>query len=295
MSNYGGSQTYQDISGVCLQRSRRQLLVPPNQRLELQKSPYPNYTQFQLDMRRKAQILAYADPTVSSSSKKNYAGIVQRKSGYTQQQLQQFIDGTPPCNNTSVRTPTSSCDIPGPIFDIFLDPNVPLYRYLPDQLAGSVIPNTQTRKYLTYITNDIPIDTFIKNNIFVIYIDNYIPNPISSFTFSLPFIIYASNPIITNLFVYSYYNSTLLSTNDSNGYYTNGSTPYLSYPPIVSSVLTHIDPTHTLCQLNVSSFHIPTNPGDIIDISVVITFTNPGITVIGNPIGGSGLVISLDS
>ena len=57
MSTQGPQESY-PITSICEQINRRALLnVPPPRYTPV--CPYPQYTQFQLDMRRKAEILKY--------------------------------------------------------------------------------------------------------------------------------------------------------------------------------------------------------------------------------------------
>ncbi len=81
-------------------------------------SPYTNttYTQQQLDMRRKAEILQY---------RKNASST--RASSYTSVMRGQKIIA---CNEDRTKlTPTSSSDVPGAVMFLQYDPTVPLYNY----------------------------------------------------------------------------------------------------------------------------------------------------------------------
>jgi hypothetical protein len=304
MSDFGASQTYQDISGICLQRGRRQLLVPPNVRAELQTTPYPAYTQYQLDMRRKAEIFRYADPSTGLTANKKYANIVNGayNRSYSQEVLQQIVEGRTVCptSQSMVPTPTSSCDVPGPPGILFLDPAIPLYNFVPVQEAGSFSAEENKREYITFAANDIQMSQSSLQIVWTLYVDNSIPTPLSTISFQLPFLItntrFVPTPIsITRAFVYSFYNSTVLSTNDEGQLYTNGMNPYLPDIPTVSFVLTPIDGYSSTCLLIVSNFKMPTTPGDIIDIAVVLTtnLETAYTSILANPTGGSGLVFQL--
>jgi hypothetical protein len=79
------------------------------------------YTQEQLNMRRKAEILNYnqqSSQTNNPTKSQKWSAINNRKSRVKV------------CaNNPYKPTSTSSCDVPGPPMLLFLDPNVPLYNY----------------------------------------------------------------------------------------------------------------------------------------------------------------------
>jgi len=303
MSSFGGSQTYQDISGICLQRRRRQMLIPHGSRAELQKSPYPAYSQFQLDMRRKAEIFRYADPSTGLTAKKQYAGIVLNggNRSYTQEVLQQIVSGKTVCPSSQalIPTPTSSCNVPGPPGILFLDPTVPLYNFTPVEQSGSFLAQENKRQYLTFATNDIAIKESELKIVWTLYIDNSIPSPRSTISFELPFLLtkLGSGPSIEpiNVYVYSFYNSMVLSTNDTRGTYIGGQRPFLPDVPNYYCTLTTINATTSQCLLSVSNFVMPTNPGDIIDIAVVFltNLEKDNVAILGNPTGGSGLVFHL--
>ncbi len=98
-------------------------------RLELQSSPYSTYTQKQLDMRRKAEILQYS--AVSSNTKTNnltkkekFALIAKG----TTQTISDSMSTTNVCDNPLLLVPTSSSDVPGPVEYLYNDTSVPLYN-----------------------------------------------------------------------------------------------------------------------------------------------------------------------
>jgi hypothetical protein len=255
-------------------------------------------------MRRKAEILRYADPSTGLTAKKKYANIVNNggNRAYTQEVLKQIADGQSSCPpaNDMIPTPTSSCDVPGPPGILFYDPAVPLYNFVPVQQAGSFLAQENKREYITFADNNISMSQASLQIVWTLYVDNSIPTPLSTISFQLPFLItntrlVPTQILITRAFVYSSYNSTVLSTNDEGQFYTNGKNPYLPDIPTVSFILTPIDDYSSTCLLIVSNFKMPTNPGDIIDIAVVLTtnLETSYTSILANPTGGSGLVFQL--
>ena len=90
-------------------------------------SPYPQNTILQLDMRRKVEILKYKKQTSNSnvSTKAQKWKQVVRLS-----QKNPMSSKNIPCPSDALMpTPSSSCDIPGPIITLQYDPKVPLYKY----------------------------------------------------------------------------------------------------------------------------------------------------------------------
>jgi hypothetical protein len=107
--------------------------VPPTRYTPI--SPYelnPAITQYELDMRRKVEILKYKKNTVGALSKKQQfvqaiKGAAQRRN-YSQTQIAEMQMGG---NNEISCPPTisTSAGVPGPAFYLSLDANVPLYNY----------------------------------------------------------------------------------------------------------------------------------------------------------------------
>lgn len=114
----------QDQTVVCnliTQRNRfLSLLTPPARYTPV--SPYPIYTKAQLDMRRKVEILQY---------KKNTTQLYQTTKSQKWSQLANANSNryTICSKNPYVASPSSACDVPGPLVYLSYDPTVPLYNY----------------------------------------------------------------------------------------------------------------------------------------------------------------------
>lgn len=141
------------ISEICQQRLQAQLTNKPPPRNELQPSPYElGFTRFQLDMRRKVEILEYS--AVKQNSKTNnptraqkWSHFVRNGTGVSQRVIEQIANNQQAASELCpedrfIPKPTSASDIPGPIIDLVYDPNVPLYNYqenpLPEPDRGNV-------------------------------------------------------------------------------------------------------------------------------------------------------------
>lgn len=115
------SQTNSKIY-YCQQRNLRMYFTTPTNRIEIQ-SPYPNYSQYELDMRRKAEILKYNNSTTTSqinnkmTRKQQYSSVTRNIKNVASNE----------CPNIS--TPSSSSDIPGPLTYLTLNNNIPLYNF----------------------------------------------------------------------------------------------------------------------------------------------------------------------
>lgn len=145
-----------NIETICKLRKRQQLFTMPSFRATVV-SPYPTYTEEQLNMRRKVEILQYANNRLSTrtnnlTKKERYAQVISGKyqpKAYTTTYTETVryiydklldisnivIERTPVYSNPecplddSIPTPTSSSDVPGPIINLYKDNNVPLYNY----------------------------------------------------------------------------------------------------------------------------------------------------------------------
>lgn len=130
--------------------------VPPT-RLNIV-SPYGSYTQHDLDMRRKAEILKYntstTQGTITRSQKwRRIVNTSVNPSSTTSTILNCPLDDL-------IETPTSSCDVPGPVILLYNDPNIPLYNYKLNTDAYSLL-ETPTN------TDLFEIDGIIKNEIYI--------------------------------------------------------------------------------------------------------------------------------
>ena len=167
---------------ICSLRKRQQLFAMPSFRAT-PISPYPEYTQQQLDMRRKAEILQYAGNRMNTKTNSltqtgRYAQIISGKyqsrpytTTYTETasyvydsilDLNQvaitrtpvYSEPDPSCPlDDMIPRPTSSSDVPGPIINLYNDATIPLYNY------------TGSANKIYAITDVIETDTFKTKNI----------------------------------------------------------------------------------------------------------------------------------
>ena len=205
------------------QRRRFQLFnIPPNRYDNLANNPYkyvigPDgkpttqlvYTQFDLDMRRKAEILKYSSNRMSTQTNnitkaQLYAQAVNgsyQKRTYSKG----FLDANaqngviPAC--PIVKTPSSSSGVPGniPLYD---DPSVPLYNFVNDTTTPYGIINQETIPYTTpwryENTNNIIQSDSTPKTIFTLYMMN-ITSPTYTFSFSTPITVQFSGSLLPSI------------------------------------------------------------------------------------------------
>lgn len=135
-------QTSQNIIlSMCNLKIKQQSVIPTF-RLELQKSPYPTYSKFELDMRRKAEILKYKSNQQNSKGNNLTKTQILSRNMINSPTISQATIDMININNckslSSILTPSSSCDVPGKIILLTNNNNIPLYNYSTMQNAFAV-------------------------------------------------------------------------------------------------------------------------------------------------------------
>jgi hypothetical protein len=238
--------TEETLCTLLLQRQEYLEYHVPPIREELQPSPYAQFTEYQVNMRRKAEILSYKNkPDTNGSFTKsqkwsNLAKNVRQLSTKTQQN----------CPDSSLLfSLSSSCDVPGPIITLYRDATVPLYNYgfnppnfnlqnavplpewnafpkydsefknnTPNIVANLVIQNPKNRNYIYQIQT--PISVNIDGNI------NPSGTKVDSIQLSISnptFAVYFTNALVPNIMPIVFLNVQPISVslqNSSNGQFS---------------------------------------------------------------------------
>lgn len=134
--------------------------IPPTRFTPI--SPYgTGITQYQLDMRRKTEILQYnKNDTGTITKKQSFAQVV---NGSSQRRTYSKSYIAKLSGNTEICPPTIStaANIPGPAFYLFLDPTVPLYNYVTTQTYATE-NSEDTETMWIYETNYNIVSNFPK-------------------------------------------------------------------------------------------------------------------------------------
>lgn len=157
-------------------------------------NPYElGYTQDQLDMRRKAEILQYNKTSNGKATQKQkwatlVRGATQRKqySSYYLRALQEgALNPDEICpNDIKIPTLTTKSDVPGPPMLLYYDPTVPLYNYNSMQIAYGT-QNLDARNQPMWLTNyETDVVDNNSQNIFTLNIRPTIDNPFYNFRFT---------------------------------------------------------------------------------------------------------------
>ena len=315
MSNIQNSG-WMNTADFCLQRQRRFLLNKPPPRLDsMAANPYlQGFSQAQLDMRRKAEVLKYS--AVSTNSKTNnltkaekYAQMARFAKGGGSYDRIKKIQET--CQQDElIKTPNYSCDVPGPYTLLYLDETVELYNYGKGNTTGAIENPTNKKDPYTSESYDnvasadnVALNT--ANTISNVY-DKSIPvaslyikssESNQEYNYQIPVLFEFTNengltdttPVtvtVERLLFYMYYNKTLVSTNDQTIPFTPVSN--ISIPQVVFDTFNttsfEIRPPSTtfsghvyLGTVDIQHLQICNQPNTIYDIRIMIVYTtNPG-------------------
>jgi len=169
--------------------------VPKTRYDNLQNNPYDgtvdaNARKYELDMRRKAEILKYNRNNGQPTKKQSWTQIANGRTPYkryiSQTQIQQGIsDACLTSLSAQINAPTLSnnAGIPGPSFMVKLDDNVPLYNYTNTIQNVYGVENKSSGEEYTVVTN---YDQYSTSNIFSLFIQPDITTVYKTFNLSIP-------------------------------------------------------------------------------------------------------------
>lgn len=161
-------------------------------------SPYTNtnLTPYDLDMRRKAEILKHTGPQKSTQASKLtkaqlFAQVV-RGFSPTQKLLNKRTGIYNPtssefCDSSLNRVLTSSSDVPGPIVALYLDNAVPLYQYAQPNETYSENLKDVVFGFRFYPNPKLYAFSLLQQSIGALEIFNGIPNSVTNFTLTIPY------------------------------------------------------------------------------------------------------------
>jgi hypothetical protein len=228
--------------------------------------------------------------------------VVGKTGFYTINYVQNDILNTCPLDNL-IPTPTSSCDVPGPITYLIDDETVPLYNYATKTNSYANDTNVSQPSLWRYNpTNDI-ILTNINDTILTLLITDKIDKPFYTFSLQIPFSIYITGTNISATAIadpihYPFYfpdlaigiNSIIFGVKYGDSDINFASDPIISISSNQTYELTKINGIYPVnnfnpLQFDISFSHIPTTSydsyvaqvfGGIINISNIQLYTEPG-------------------
>ena len=219
------------MNTICQQRHRQMLFTIPPARYT-PTSPYvqfPQFTQKQFDMRRKAEILSYnatkTNTKTNNLTKKqkwvqlvsgtqqatSYTTVIQRNTApytYTDacgnltynkfDQLFDIVKSPYDCSlsNDLIPTPTSASGIPGPIEYLIRDLNVPLYNYATNIDNYSILQSDNKDLWNIYTSDDLSFSPEISTLYGTLVIRQPIDQYAYAFTIQTPISLFVSGTSI---------------------------------------------------------------------------------------------------
>lgn len=300
-----------------------------NPYLQVNPSTGSRFTKFDLDMRRKAEILTYAgnssDRFTNKLTKKELwsqlvKGTYQRRT-YSQDFISQntLPNGTVQLcpSGAIIYTPTTASDVPGPVINLYNDPNVPIYNLVNDVNSQAfAVLNTQiaVRPTFEFTTpNDIVSQRYVSNVLrFTTFTSLFLYKPTkpnSTFSVRTPISLQISNAMTvfpdesnqTDYPVYTDASAIFLSINNIylNVLYSTSAVTFSTEPTLTvvtvpdintqesyttsypMNISMDINVTTTSPQfsvyaylgiLNINNIILPTLPGFIYDIQLVMNY-----------------------
>ena len=282
------NNTLFNTSDICQQKRRWQLFPTGLQRVELQPSPYGSFSKFQVDMRRKAEVLkhmpAKQNNQTNNLTKNQQFALISK--GFTQKISVET--GTNICpNNNYIPTPNSASDVPGPLVYLFEDPTVPLYNFSDPRYDRSYAL-TQTDNTTPWTITDVSNVVFTHNTYSIltsIYVRINTPTTFTTFTLTTPVVISITgitknitSPInfsfyISSFVVSVFYNSTVVNSTDTDitpAYGMNNptvTTQIVNRPvTITCNGNNSITAVQYIGNITLNSLSLYTSPGYVFDI-----------------------------
>jgi hypothetical protein len=175
-----------------LRRSRIQTNIPIRFNTT---NPYTTgfqYTQKQLDMRRKAEILQYNANNQNTkqngtTKKQAFSQIVNNRN----RNIPNSIINGRVCDLNTTPVPTSSSDVPGPIEYLYLDPSVILYNYDTKRNYNSYI-ETNTKEWDIFAYDDVETSNTVDKPVVSIYVRDGVKQNYTNFSLISPMCISVS-------------------------------------------------------------------------------------------------------
>jgi hypothetical protein len=292
------------------QKQRFQLLnIPPSRYDNLVNTPYTKrnpitgslFTKNDLDMRRKVEILKYSANNSSSQTNRFTKAEIYRQavSGKYQQRTYSNTYITENTENNQlnhcpiIQTPSSACNIPGPIIYLYEDDNVPLYNYINNNdanygiLTQGLNPYGKTWDYTRTTNKNVVSNATIFTTIaslFVLYQDV----PIKTFSITTPISIKISGKTtstaalsiqnITSIINISGISSNILYSNKI----VNSSIPITYTYTIPNTIIVTVNKENSanftgycyLGLLTITNITLPIQKGYIYDIQCNIEYSN---------------------
>lgn len=210
-----------------------------------------------------------------------------------------IIPGTlpePECN-ANFSMPSSSSGVPGPIVNLYLDENVPLYNYASNVRNYAIVNREITTQWNTITTSDISFNDNIITTLFKLIINNPIAKETYNYSIQTPISLFFNGTLIPganstainlinnvvklqNISITILYNNQEIVFDESRGLLPIFS-PVTNYETIGFDISMNADSEYEgikgqiyLGMLNISNINLQTQPGYIYDIKLTFTMAS---------------------
>ena len=182
----------EQLSAAQEQRRLTQLYNIPLPRVTPE-NPYTSnkYTKLQLDMRRKAEVLKYSANKSSAQTnnltkKEKFSLLVKGGIPSPSQKMMNNQDANCAADKL-IPTPTSSCDVPGPVQYLYDDKTVPLYKFsvFNTRTYPNYVPTNMDPWQFVVLSNTV-IYTNQRQNVYYLIINKLINRPQYTYSIKTP-------------------------------------------------------------------------------------------------------------
>ncbi len=216
---------------LCQQRRLAQLYNIPITRLEL-KTPYGGpHSKFDLDMRRKAEVLKYANNASNTKTnnltKRERLALLSRGNSRLNPATIKSEEAANCPNSASILTSTTASDVPGPPMLLYDDESIPLYNYSTNTDSYGNLPPTVLSNYYIVPVVNAPFTNDVSGQVFPLIFRNTADYQNINMTINIPIglsisgiLLTSGSPItfsVTSAKLAQYYNSTLVRANTYSG------------------------------------------------------------------------------
>ena len=253
-------------------RNSRLFNIPPFRYTPV--SPYNGtVTQFDLDMRRKAEILKYNKNANGKLTKKQswtqtVAGSLQRRT-YSQTTVQTIVAGGI-CEDVSRRPiPTTSSGVPGPVMNLYYDPSINLYNYSTNPNVYATENYEETDMWLTKSDSDI---LSMNPTVFTLNIRKPIDKTFYNYSFEIPVAFYVSGTAATDASgnFRAVVSAPTLSVVYGGQPFTLSETPIINTTNLITDISGSASDAFNgalyIGKIGVSNLVLLTNPGSTYDV-----------------------------
>jgi hypothetical protein len=221
------------LSEQCRQRRLAQLYNIPPTRLETI-TPYGGpFSKFDLDMRRKAEVLKYANnasntKTNNLTKREQFAALSRGgpRASPTTVKVAEVLN----CNDNLIQTSTSASGVPGPAIMLYEDASVPLYNYSSNvDSYAQLPPNNNTETFYFVPTSNLALANDVSGQIFAQLFTTLADFQYANYAVNIPIGISVSGTVldlsvgrtvtftVTSAKVALYYNSEIASVKTYSG------------------------------------------------------------------------------